>query len=386
MTLKKTQAVVVAAWIAVLSAPWVQGAFNIADVRPVRQNRIIRKCMPEFSWTRLLQIDTPLAREYDAFFNDRHPLRDLLIRCKNQLEFSWFEHSDKLILGPGHAMFYRDNMEQKQTYIERSWPGYGQQTVDGLSQLAARLQLQGVDLLVAVIPQKHSIYPEWLSVSAPRLPKSTALDAYSKKLAAAGLLAIDVKAVLLKARQEMDVPLYHRTDFHWNGVGADIVSRALGQALQNRYGTKKQVSPALAIETIEVMDGWTGVGQLQSLAVFAPPAERLHRVPQASPTKSDHLPSAFPFEHGYQSSERQRLPPTVLFGDSFADIWRQMDFPLQFSQLRWADHEQMRKLISRVPAGTRLVLLVHAEIHLQTMMSDVLDRDRWWPEPAAGAP
>jgi len=82
---------------------------------------------------------------------------------------------------------------------------------------------------VAIAPDKGSIYPEylpdWAKPSGP-----TATDALIRH--AGSDLYIDLRPVLLRAKQESAYPLYYKTDTHWNRLGAAYAFSALMDRLK----------------------------------------------------------------------------------------------------------------------------------------------------------
>lgn len=91
----------------------------------------------------------------------------------------------------------------------------------------AHLSARGVRLFrIMVAPNKGSVYPEHMPDWArPASPNGT--DAL---FATAGLTRhIDLRPVLIAERAKQPVPLYYRTDTHWNFLGAALAFRAFSR-------------------------------------------------------------------------------------------------------------------------------------------------------------
>jgi len=86
------------------------------------------------------------------------------------------------------------------------------------------LKLKGVrSYQLMLAPDKATIYPEFL----PRWADPAADSATSELLANVGQeLYVDTRATLLEARSRFSVPLYYKTDSHWNRFGAWLAFRA----------------------------------------------------------------------------------------------------------------------------------------------------------------
>lgn len=89
----------------------------------------------------------------------------------------------------------------------------------------------GIHALVAIAPNKQSIYGEFLSRSQPQ-PQSALDDLLPRLDPRARAVMLDLRAPLraVKAR-DPGLPLYYKTDSHWNGLGAFYAYRAIMAAL-----------------------------------------------------------------------------------------------------------------------------------------------------------
>ncbi|MBX3711261.1 MAG: hypothetical protein KF800_04820 [Lysobacter sp.] len=91
----------------------------------------------------------------------------------------------------------------------------------------AHLAARGVRLFrIMVAPNKGSVYPEYMPDWArPASPNGT--DAL---FATAGLTRhIDLRPALIAERSKQPVPLYYKTDTHWNFLGAGLAFRAFAR-------------------------------------------------------------------------------------------------------------------------------------------------------------
>lgn len=181
------------------------------------------------------------------------------------------------------------------------------------------LSERGVAYLVVFVPNKPTIYPEFMPRNLPRLSEHSQLGQLIGYLQLNSTLPIlDLRPDLLAARQNDRV--YHRTDTHWNDLGAylayeRILSR-LGTDARSfepapvRFARRRQdglglvrivgLSKSFPEETLalELTDRRAGVAR----AFRAEYVERVKR----------QLPIAF------ERSDND-LPRAVMFRDSFAN-------------------------------------------------------------------
>jgi alginate O-acetyltransferase complex protein AlgJ len=99
------------------------------------------------------------------------------------------------------------------------------QAVIDLQQLLAR---RGIQLLVAVVPDKSRIAAEQLcGVSRPALLQNRVVD-WTATLQRAGVNAMD----LTPALQPLGAQAYLRTDTHWSETGADTAAKAIARQIE----------------------------------------------------------------------------------------------------------------------------------------------------------
>lgn len=104
----------------------------------------------------------------------------------------------------------------------------------GLDGLNDRLQARGIRFLLVVVPNKNTIYPEYLPPQVPVLGKQSFLDRlveYQGKHGKAQIL--DLRAALLEARRERQV--FYTKDTHWNAYGAWVGYQEIMRALQKDF-------------------------------------------------------------------------------------------------------------------------------------------------------
>ncbi|MBV5345954.1 MAG: hypothetical protein JZU63_10805, partial [Rhodoferax sp.] len=105
----------------------------------------------------------------------------------------------------------------------------------GDSNMAARVQLlsktshclaqKGVQLVVALVPDKARVHPEHWSAAGYPAYNATRYSQALTHLNQAGVMAIDLLGPLQQAAKNQSV--YYRSDTHWNQVGAKVAASVI---------------------------------------------------------------------------------------------------------------------------------------------------------------
>ena len=127
--------------------------FGSRIVAPVEERRAAEPFPPLHLLT---GANGDFATELNKWFDDRVGFRDLLIRSKNQVDYSLFNTSKKVFIGANGWLFDRHQFD-----------GIANVDASGLTALEAsylalarRLNDKGIHLIVVGYPQKVALYPE----------------------------------------------------------------------------------------------------------------------------------------------------------------------------------------------------------------------------------
>jgi hypothetical protein len=97
-----------------------------------------------------------------------------------------------------------------------------------------KLRAEGVALLVVIVPNKNTIYPEYMPDEIPVMGDVSRFDQIVQYMAAHGATRIlDLRSALLAARQTRQV--YYAMDSHWNEYGAFIGYQEIITALKKDF-------------------------------------------------------------------------------------------------------------------------------------------------------
>jgi len=163
---------------------------------------------------------------YEEAFNEALPFREAAISTWGVLEYVLFKEGRQGVFVGEDGWLFTD--EEFAFY-----PQGAAETARKLARIErvqARLEAQGIELVVALLPAKARVYPEKLG--RYELP-SYARGRYERLLQALharGVRAPDLLSPLLEAKGQRAVFL--RTDTHWTPFGAEVVARELADALR----------------------------------------------------------------------------------------------------------------------------------------------------------
>lgn len=97
----------------------------------------------------------------------------------------------------------------------------------------------GIRYLFVVAPDKETIYPDLLPAGLPPPEPVSRLDVLTARLRAEAVPVVDLRPALREARGAPSPlsrwPLYHRTDDHWNELGALVGARAVLARLREHF-------------------------------------------------------------------------------------------------------------------------------------------------------
>lgn len=170
-------------------------------------------------------------RQADAWIADRFGLRDPLIRLQARLTWRLKKGQSQVVRGTDGWLFLAD--EFSRVSYQRMEPLSGQEAMTWLGELEQRRAIAtaaGAAYLFVAIPDKHTIYREFMPVDMTVMAPSSRLQMLRPAAQLGGGQAyLDLEPVLTDAKPTGQ--LYYRTDSHWNAYGAWLGYRAIAARL-----------------------------------------------------------------------------------------------------------------------------------------------------------
>jgi alginate O-acetyltransferase complex protein AlgJ len=267
-------------------------------------------------------------KDFEAWFNDNFGWRTSLVRFHGHLAI-WLGVSPtpKVVLGKQGWLYY--DGEPGQNFIDIYYRSVKPFTVSELETWQTALEERqrwlakhGISYLVVFIPNKETIYPEFLPDAVKKLRETTRLDQLVDYLRCNSTLdVLDLREALLVGKKRAQI--YFRTDTHWNSLGAYIAYEQIINCLARRFPSLRVV-PLNSLHPSPSFQK-TG-GDLASMLGF------VEELPEGMTIKFDltgksrkvNLPPEdpeVPLEQQPFAMESQDpwLPRAVMFRDSFAE-------------------------------------------------------------------
>jgi hypothetical protein len=331
--------------------------------------------------------DGAFAAQLNNWFADRVGLRDLLIRAKNQIDYSLFHSSRKVYIGADGWLFLRGDVT----------PEVDAAAMAALEEryvtLARRLRDKGVQLVVVGYPDKSRVYPEKAPPDMPLKPAGSNYDRLRHFLAAQpGLIFVDVQEVMQRhkvgANRDPDATLFYKTDPHPTVIGQIPVVKEVIERIARAEGR----SDIQWDEKFTFAKGHLSGAGARFMSLLSPPVENPpaildgYEVGGNAPDGDWLVPDRLmfdradegigrPFDMEFRSRPelcRQRLPGTVLFGTSASDTWWPLGFHRYFCFSRRARNpiSRFKLFYDTMPADTKYFIYQYSEIWLTELLDD----------------
>ncbi len=169
----------------------------------------------------------------EAWITQQTGFRPWLIRLKNQVDYSLFNHtgSGGVVIGKEGCLFLESYIKNY-CGIEFQGTRKIEYEVNQLKLLARDLKKKNVDFLVVVAPGKATFNQE-LIPARYRKKGITNYDHYLRKMKSAGLHVIDLNAWSRKIKPSASYPLYPKTGVHWSSYCVTLACDTLVRYIES---------------------------------------------------------------------------------------------------------------------------------------------------------
>jgi len=220
-------------------------------------------------WPRLptsLSAVRTFPRAFEAALADRFGGRDAMIRWHHETMISLFgvSPSAKVMLGrDGWLFFLGEDTHSLDRDYRGVYPYPPEQPAEIASELKRRhdfLAALGIPYIVMIVPDKYTVYAEYLPTWVTRGRGGTRLDRLMTALRAyPDITVLDLRGPLRHAK--VDERVYFKTDSHWNLLGGIAGYDALIAAVR----AKVPATPAVPARRPPYVPGETYSGDLARL-------------------------------------------------------------------------------------------------------------------------
>lgn len=264
------------------------------------------------------------SRSFDTFVNDHFGLRDSFVRLHYFLKahLFWEPIEKRVLKGKSGWLYYADPLTLEEYRRPETPLWLMRDLVRVVEETVGELQAKGTVYVLAVAPNKETIYPEYVPPGTINPDRRSRLQQYSETFMS--LPFLDLSPVL-KEKKKAGRPLYYRTDSHWTGIGAYF-----GYLETMRYLGEQgvTVSPVRIRESDFRPDPpGSGRGELtnngrfgsESLGESADGAAFACIRPTKTPPFLESMQIGHAILHAFRcETGRKRI---ALIGDSFAEFW-----------------------------------------------------------------
>jgi alginate O-acetyltransferase complex protein AlgJ len=188
---------------------------------------------------------------FERYFNDHFGSRRRLLAIDHWIKATIFRVSavSTVLIGKEGWLFFTGEDGEA---LDRWYRGIGAFTDADIAALRGELLRRrefldqlGIAYVVVVVPEKYSVYPEFLPEWVKRVTPTPALDRIADDLSHhPELHFIDLRGSLREAKRSERV--YYKTDSHWNFLGASVGYRALGAQIERMlpgFSTAPSIRP-----------------------------------------------------------------------------------------------------------------------------------------------
>lgn len=177
------------------------------------------------------KFNTDFFNEFDAWLSDHFTARRGFINANSTvMEHVFQTGSDQVIVGEDGFLFYNETTADyclENLLTEEAIDAIA----DSLKGMADQAAAYGAKLIVAVAPNKNTVYGEYMPAAYRAVRAGTDgvsnMDRLYVALAERGVLFADLRAPLADAENLA----YHKRDTHWNGEGARIAYNTILEGL-----------------------------------------------------------------------------------------------------------------------------------------------------------
>ncbi|MDE6731145.1 MAG: hypothetical protein K2J71_10285 [Oscillospiraceae bacterium] len=189
------------------------------------------------------------STEFQAYVSDHFGFRQELVQLDSRLKANLLHVSaeEDVIIGKKDWFYYAKTTDD---FI-------GNPTISdlGLQNILHNLELMqkytesmGSQLLVTIVPNKNTIYPEYMPDYYRNFGTPSNLDRLEQLLSDQEIPYLSLKDTLLQEKEQSELQLYHKLDSHWNNAGALSGYRAIMDATGLAYDSYPDTEKHYRIE------------------------------------------------------------------------------------------------------------------------------------------
>ncbi len=371
---KITDIVLIALFVMGISLPLADNLLNFDPIPPIDENRKLRPFPP------LKMIETSIPKylkNFEAFFNDQFGFRGGLIQGRSLLMVNLLgiSSSPKVIIGQDNWLFMGnqamvDYYRAKNLFAPEKL-AHGQRLIESDRDALVK---QGIHYLVVIVPNKNTIYPEFMPDEITQLNgerRADQLFAYLNNNSDVDILYL--KDALLQAKTQGF--LYYKTDSHWNGQGAFVGYQEIMKPLTVWFPQLQPISASnlkIVKEGVNVfpltkMLGLGNIDQEHFIYMKSDKPKLARKVASTASIPEDLLLNQRPL---VMEVDNDTLPSAVVFHDSFISSFLKSTLAEHFQRTAffhtayYTDYDDIRSILEREQPDVVIYQFVERKLQL----------------------
>lgn len=249
------------------------------------------------------------CEQFTKWYDDNYGMRDLMIRVRNQIDYSVFGLTNGVYMGDEGYLVYQTTVASQKQYEELD-ETYFEAVFAKFAEARDMFAEKGIEFYIMLPPQKNTVFPERFENIPADYPEVTQYDylveALKEKFPEN---YVDVTDILIEG--EKKAPVFFKTDFHWNNHGASaafsvLVNKIAGETIYtlDDYG-------------IGSYDGFQGT-MLNNFSILETITERGYGAEdEVTSVRTDK--QIFRNSMNLTNTEEARLGKLLIVGDSYSN-------------------------------------------------------------------
>jgi alginate O-acetyltransferase complex protein AlgJ len=367
-------------FLLVIAFPAFDFLVGISDPPEPAENRELIG-FPEFD---INQLD-PFPAAFEAWFEDNLPARAQLLKAYRVFKADALNTQafpDKVLAGKDGWMFWVQKSMDDYRGTNRFTPNEMLRFEAEIEARTMWCRQRGIEYYFVIVPNKHSIYGEYLpdnifqidTISRMEQVLSLKSSAASHSSQQYGLNVIDLRSALRAQKAEHRV--FHKTDTHWNELGAFFGYQEIIRALKPYFPS---MEPSTLNDFILDTTMKQGMGLAKSLDVDKISQEQVigmkskQAIIRRLKNRAYPIPAGFTYPDQYAmalETDSTHLPKALIIRDSFTnDLYRLLSRNFSETVFIWDDWEY--KLNERIIEQERpdVVITIVIERHLDNVLA-----------------
>ncbi len=321
---------------------------------------------PTWSWS--LDSIEKFPKKFEAYYGDHFGLRTEMVKVNNYAKREWLKVSGvrKVVIGKQNWLFFAGEKAIEDYRAEHPFTPEELQVIEqNLRYHQEQLSQKGIPFVVVIVPNKHTIYPEYLPNYIVKTNNPSRADQVVNILSNTSVQYIDLRAPLQQHKSKTQ--LYYRTDTHWNDIGGYIGYVQVMQHLM-RVGIQPRVVMAEHL-TVEQADLTGDLVRALSLNEFdSEPFIRCEPTLDKERVENTFKHLGNTGNHNLFKVNNEALPKLLMFHDSFGQTIRKYSsYGFKESVFVW-NHRINHKLIEEYQPD--VVVLEVVERYLPALLKD----------------